>query len=96
MVTSDHIMNLLEEVTGRMPGDKHKMLDVITRYQELSDTDRLVYRVGRRGGTYRSTEDLQRDPGTYNKIKTLIANIAEKDGTEGVEQFITEMVDRYI
>ena len=96
MVTSDHIMNLLEEVTGKMPEDKDKMLDVIKRYQELSDPDRLVYRVGRRGGTYRSTDDLQRDPVTYKKIKTLIANVEEKDGTEGVEQFITEMVDRYI
>jgi radical SAM superfamily enzyme YgiQ (UPF0313 family) len=96
MVTSDHIMNLLEEVTGKMPEDKDKMLDVIKRYQELSDPDRLVYRVGRRGGTYRSTDDLQRDPVTYNKIKNLIANVEEKDGTEGVEQFITEMVDRYI
>jgi radical SAM superfamily enzyme YgiQ (UPF0313 family) len=96
MVTSDHIMNLLEEVTGKMPEDKDNMLDVIKEYQELSDSDRLVYRVGRRGGTYRSTDDLQRDPVTYKKIKTLIANIEEKDGTEGVEQFITEMVDRYI
>ena len=96
MVTSDHIMNLLEEVTGKMPEDKDRMLDVIKQYQELSDPDRLVYRVGRRGGTYRSTDDLQRDPVTYKKIKTLIANVEEKDGTEGVEQFITEMVDRYI
>ena len=96
MVTSDHIMNLLEEVTGRMPEDKPKMLDVIERYQELSDTDRLVYRVGRRGGTYHSTGDLQRDPATYTKIKNLIANIEEKDGIDGVERFITEMVDRYI
>jgi radical SAM superfamily enzyme YgiQ (UPF0313 family) len=96
MVTSDHIMNLLEEVTGKMPEDKDKMLDVIKQYQELSDPDRLVYRVGRRGGTYRSTDDLQRDPVTYKKIKTLIANVEEKDGTEGVEHFITEMVDRYI
>jgi radical SAM superfamily enzyme YgiQ (UPF0313 family) len=96
MITSDHIMNLLEEVTGKMPEDKDKMLDVIKQYQKLSDHDRLVYRVGRRGGTYRSTDDLQRDPVTYKKIKTLIANVEKKDGTEGIEQFITEMVDRYI
>ncbi|MHC4459574.1 MAG: radical SAM protein [Planctomycetota bacterium] len=96
MVTSDHIMNLLEEVTGKMPEDKDEMLEVIKRYQELSEPDRLVYRVGRRGGTYRSTEDLQRDPETYKKIKSLIANIEEKGGTKGVEKFITEMVDRYI
>ena len=96
MVTSDHIMNLLEEVSGKMPEDKDKMLDVIKRYQALSDPDRLVYRVGRRAGRYQSTEDLQRDPVTYNKIKNLITNIEAEDGAKGVEKFITEMVDRYI
>jgi hypothetical protein len=95
-VTSDHIMNLLEEVTGKMPHDKQRMLKVIKRYQALSDADRLVYRVGRRGGTYQSVDDLQRDPVTYQKIKHLISNIQEKEGVEGVEKFITEMVDRYI
>lgn len=95
-VTSDHIMNLLEEVTGKLPQDKEKMLNKITQYQELSDSDRLVYRVGRRGGTYRSTDDLGRDPATYQKIKNLISDIQEKNGADGVEQFITEMVDRYI
>ncbi|MGD2270739.1 MAG: radical SAM protein [Desulfobacterales bacterium] len=95
-VTSDHIMNLLEEVTGKMPHDKQRMLQVIKQYQALSDTDRLVYRVGRRGGTYRSIDDLQRDPATYQRIKNLISNIQAKEGVDGVEKFITEMVDRYI
>ncbi len=95
-VTSDHIMNLLEEVSGRLPDDKQKMLDVIRRYQELPDTDRLIYRVGRRGGTYRSTDDLQNDPATYRKIQSLVEEVMAREGAEGVEKFISEMVDRYI
>ena len=95
-VTSDHIMNLLEELSGKLPDDKETMLKVISAYQGLSDTDRLVYRAGRRGGAYRSTEDLGRDPVTYQKIKSLIEDIAAREGEEGVEKFITEMVDRYI
>jgi biotin synthase-like enzyme len=95
-VTSDHIMNLLEEVSGRLPHDKQKMLAVIETYQDLSGSDRLVYRVGRRGGTYRSTQDLKRDPATYKKIKNLIQEVREKEGNEGVEHMISEMVDRYI
>ena len=95
-VTSDHIMNLLEEITGKLPEDKEKMLEVIRRYQELSDKDRLIYRVGRRGGAYRSVDDLKRDPVTYKKIENLIKDIESKKGIEGVEEFITEMVDRYV
>jgi len=95
-VTSDHIMNLLEEVTGKLPEDKEKMLDVIRRYQELSDMDRLVYRIGRRGGSYRSTDDLKYDPVTYGKIEGLLRDIESKEGIGGVEKLITEMVDRYV
>ncbi|MCG6893551.1 MAG: radical SAM protein [Desulfobacteraceae bacterium] len=95
-LTSDHIMNLLEEVSGRLPEAKPKMLDVIRKYQTLSDIDRWVYRMGRRGGRYRSTEELREDPATYGKIKDLIEQVRLQEGDEGVERMMTEMVDRYI
>ena len=95
-VTSDHIMNLLEEVSGKLPDDTEKMLDIIKTYQDLPETERLVYRVGRRGGTYRSTADLQQDPQTYQKIKALIEDVHTKEGHKGVESFITSLVDRYV
>jgi len=95
-VTSDHIMNLLEEVSGKLPEDKEKMLEIIRKYQELPDEERLIYRVGRRGGAYGSTDDLKRDPATYGKIRHLVEEITEKEGTEGVEKFITQVADRYI
>jgi hypothetical protein len=95
-ITSDHITNLLEEITGSLPEDKEKMLDVIRKYQELPDTERLIYRVGRRGGAYRSTDELETDPVTRGKICNLIRDIESKEGPDGVERFITEMADRYI
>ena len=95
-VTSDHIMNLLEEVSGKLPDDKEKMLAVIQSYQDLSENDRLIYRAGRRGGAYRSIDDLKRDPATYQKIKNLIQTVAQEEGPQGIEKMISEMVDRYI
>ena len=95
-ITSDHIMNLLEEVSGRLPDDKEKMLEAIRKYQELPDAERIIYRIGRRGGAYRSTDDLNRDPVTYEKLKKLVHDISSKDGDRGLEKFITDMVDRYI
>lgn len=95
-VTSDHIMNLLEEVSGTLPEDKPKMLMVIRRYQEMPDAERLIYRLGRRGGAYRSTDDLQRDPVTYGKLKQLVSDLSSKGGEEAVEHFIRDMVDQYI
>ena len=95
-ITSDHIMNLLEDISGKLPEDKARMLDIIARYQALPAQERLIYRAGRRGGTYRSLDDLQRDPATYNKIKNLLAEVEAEDGADGVERFIAALVDRYV
>jgi len=95
-VTSDHIMNLLEEVSGKLPDDKEKMLQVIDDYLALDETERLIYRTGRRGGAFRSTEDLKAERATYRKIKTLVDDILVKSGPEGMEKFLSDMVDQYI
>ncbi len=96
MITSDHIMNLLEEVTGKLPEDKGKMLEVIRKYQSLSDNERLLYRFGRRGGAYRSTDDLGRDQLTRDKIENIIRQVRSEKGEEGIERLICDMVDQYI
>ena len=72
------------------------MLAVVQAYQDLSESDRLIYRAGRRGGAYRSTDDLKRDPATYEKIKSLIQTVKQEEGPQGIERMISEMVDRYI
>jgi hypothetical protein len=95
-VTSDHIMNLLEEVSGKLPEEKEKMLEVIRKYQQLPDEERLIYRVGRRGGAYRSTDDLGRHPETYEKIRGLIADLKSKGGMAEVERFIADLGNQYI
>jgi radical SAM superfamily enzyme YgiQ (UPF0313 family) len=94
-VTSDHIMNLLEEVTGKLPNDKQRMLEIIENYQRLSEDQRLIYRIGRRGGLYASTDDLLRDQTNYDKIKKLASELAAK-GPDETERFITEIGNQYI
>jgi hypothetical protein len=62
----------------------------------MPDKERLVYRVGRRGGAYRSTEDVYNNPVTRNKIENLITEIRSQEGETGLEQAISDMVDQYI
>jgi hypothetical protein len=95
-VTSDHIMNLLPEVEGRLPEDKAAMLKVLEKYQALSAEDRQIYRIGRRGGTFQSTDDLSRNPEIYRKIKTLVDEVRSEQGEAGIDRMATELVDRYI
>lgn len=94
-ITSDHIMNLLEEVKGKLPEEKENMLEVIKKYQALPESERIIYRIGRRGGVYSSTDDLYRDQATYDKIKKLISELSAK-GPDEVERFINEMADQYV
>ncbi len=92
-LTSDHIMNLLEEVEGTFPNDKEKMLAIIDEYLSLPDEERLLYRFGRRGGIYRSLSDL-RDPQIRIRIKAAMDRIQKEEGD--IEQVISDMVDQYV
>ena len=56
-VQSDHIMNLLEDVSGELPRDRERMLAVIDRFLEMGADDRECFIVGRRIGRYRLLAD---------------------------------------
>jgi radical SAM superfamily enzyme YgiQ (UPF0313 family) len=93
-VKSDHIMNLLEELEGKLPADKEAMLRVIDRYFELGPEERLVYRMGRRAGVYRSTNDLG-DEATRLRISEAIREMEEKE-PGSVEKHLSLLLERYI
>jgi hypothetical protein len=76
-IVSDHILNLLEELEGKLPEDKEKFLGIIDRYFSMAEEDRLIFRLGRRRGIYRSLDDLS-EPDTYRQLK------------EGVERYQRE------
>jgi radical SAM superfamily enzyme YgiQ (UPF0313 family) len=58
-VVSDHILNLLEEVQGKLPEERERMLRVIDRYLAWPEEDRLRFRVGRRLGYLRNLDDFK-------------------------------------
>jgi hypothetical protein len=62
ILASDHILNLLEDLGGRFPGDKAPMLGEIDRYLSMPDRQRLVFKFGRRTGRYRSMDEMEADP----------------------------------
>lgn len=57
IVQSDHMMNLLEDVAGRLPGDQQRMLALIDRFLGMEPADREAFIVGRRIGRYRYVSD---------------------------------------
>jgi radical SAM superfamily enzyme len=77
-IVSDHILNLLEELEGKLPEEKERLLGLIDRYFALSETDRLVFRLGRRRGIYRALDDLS-DQDTYRQIKAAVERYQRED-----------------
>ncbi len=59
MVKSDHVLNLFQEVEGRLPADREKMTAPIRRFLALPPGEQTLYQVGRRLGYFRSLSDLE-------------------------------------
>ena len=99
-LVSDHILNLLEEIQGKLPEEKESMLSIIDRYLALPDEDRLQYRVGRRLGHYRRLEDLQ-DSALRRRIQKMIDEIRFSQGPDPrpereIEKEIYRLMESYI
>ncbi|UMZ74784.1 radical SAM protein [Natranaerofaba carboxydovora] len=77
-VISDHILNLLEEVEGKLPEDKEKMIAKIDEYFELSKEDRDNFCIGRRLGLYGSLKDLK-NKSLYKKVE-IVKNKLDNQG----------------
>ncbi len=93
---SDHILNLLEEVEGQLPGDKPKMRGVIDRYLALPEDERLNYRLGRRAGLYRKLEDLN-NPMLFQRVQAHLESIqAQAASPQKVDEAIGNLMGRYI
>jgi len=58
-VVSDHMLNLLQELGGTLPGDRDKMLGIIDRYLGMTPEEKANYQLGRRAGIYAIMDDMQ-------------------------------------
>jgi radical SAM superfamily enzyme YgiQ (UPF0313 family) len=93
-VVSDHILNLLEEVEGRLPDDREKMLGVIDRYLAMDDDDRLLFRIGRRAGFLRRTGDLD-DPDHRERALRIKRRLTES-GDADLDDAVRGLMNGYI
>ena len=90
---SDHVLNLLMEVEGKMPEDKGKCLNIINKYLSLTDEERLSFKVGRRTGLYNRLADLN-DSYKHDKIEQAIKRL-KVQGSD-VEQAIFKLKNSFI
>jgi len=90
---SDHILNLLMDVEGKMPEDKENCLNIINKYLSLPDEERLNFKVGRRTGLYNRLDDLN-DNYKHAKIEQAIEHLRAQ-GSD-VEEAIVKLKNSFI
>jgi radical SAM superfamily enzyme YgiQ (UPF0313 family) len=92
--TSDHILNLLEELEGDFPEAKEKMLAVINRYLALSQPERENFRLGRRTGFYRFLDDMENTE-LRSRVDMIMRRI-EKQHPGELDRVISELMESFL
>ncbi len=90
---SDHTSNLLQEIEGKLPQDKEKLLAIIARFQALSPGERANFRIGRRLGIYGQLDDLG-DMSRHKEVERVVAELGH--GGEVDEEMIYSLMERFI
>jgi histone acetyltransferase (RNA polymerase elongator complex component) len=90
-VVSDHMMNLLPEVEGRLPEDREKILAIIGRFQSLAPEKRDNYKLGRRLGIYSRLDDLD-DAYRCGEVEKVLAQV--EAGT--LDEVLFNLMERYV
>lgn len=60
VLVSDHIINLLQQVSGRLDTDRGRMLGIIDGYLGMPEEERVMFRLARRMAKVISPDDMKR------------------------------------
>jgi radical SAM superfamily enzyme YgiQ (UPF0313 family) len=91
---SDHVTNLLQELEGKFPEDKQRLLDAIEVFQCLAPTERANFIAGRRFGVYHRLNDMD-DFLKHQQVKEIIQKFGR--GNDYLDdQTIARIMERFI
>ncbi len=93
MVKSDHILNLFQNLEGKLPADKKRMLDILRRFLAMTPDRQCLYQVGRRLGFFSRMSDME------NPRRLKRAEKACKDfgiTPQNVDGVVDELMKRFI
>jgi hypothetical protein len=91
---SDHITNLLQEIEGKLPEDKEKMLAIVARFQALSPQEQQNFKLGRRLGIYEGLDDLDNSL-KHDSVAQAIQRLSH-NGNQVDEETIYSLMERFI
>lgn len=92
-VKSDHILNLFQDVEGRLPNDKMKMTAIFRQFLKMAPERQCLYQVGRRLGIFSGLKDMENS----RKLDRVVDICRENQITpKNVEAMVAEIMKRFI
>lgn len=92
-VRSDHILNLFQDLEGRLPEDKEHMASIPRAFLEMDTERRVLYQVGRRWGIFAGVVDMW-DPQRLAQAERLVRRLGATPAN--IDEIVDEQVKRFI
>jgi biotin synthase-like enzyme len=93
MVTSDHVLNLLPEVQGRLPQDKERLTAPLRHFLEMDREDQAFFQLGRRLMLLERLSDLD-SPVVRRRVLQAWENLGASP--ENVDHLVDELMSRFV
>lgn len=92
-IASDHILNLLQEIDGKLPDDKTSLLSTIDEFLEMDPQRQRLFQIGRRLGLFYGLGDLENS----EKLKRVEAVYeALEISPENIDKKVNDLMTRFI
>ncbi len=92
-IKSDHILNLFQEIDGRLPRDKENMVSILKRFIDMEPEKQCIYQVGRRLGIMNRLSDME----SSRRVRKVENFCAENQIThENVHVVVDELMKRFV
>ncbi len=90
---SDHILNLFQDLEGKLPGDKERLLAIVRTFLDMEPERQSVYQVGRRLGFFSSLNDME-SPQRLAKAEKTCQELGVT--SDNVDDVINKLMERFI
>ncbi|HYE69444.1 MAG TPA: radical SAM protein [Anaerovoracaceae bacterium] len=93
-LASDHVINLLQDIQGRLDVDRTKMLSIIDAYFAMQESEQKIFQLARRSGMATRPGDLELLPSEQlEKLARLAGSITD----EAIwDRKMNDMISNYI
>lgn len=93
IIKSDHILNLFQDLEGKLPDDKEKMMNIIKKFLKMDPQRQCVYQIGRRMGLLSGLNDLD-NPDRLARVEKACVKLGVTP--ENIDVIVEQLMNNFI